>query len=181
MCRWRYFLYGDPAPSIGEYIKLIQIQTRTNLGNKPQWKKWCQIQNLLGILQKLFGKAKLKGFYPKQLSIFVCKTILWNLTMPYFSRKPPINTSSRLVTLKKLVGFPKKNMSHLMPTIKKEWNEVILERCFELVIYLIKNPLCTLADLLCRGKQKKRKWFFWLTTTNVLAHCTTRFFLLSSA
>ena len=39
------------------------MQTRTNLGHKPQWKKWHQIQNLLGILLKLFGKAKLKGLY----------------------------------------------------------------------------------------------------------------------
>ena len=53
---WHCFLYGDLAPSIGIHIKLNQIQTRTNLG--PQWKKWCQIQNLLGILLKLFGKAK---------------------------------------------------------------------------------------------------------------------------
>ena len=40
-------LYRDPAPSIGVYIKLIQIQTRTNLEHKPQWKKWCQIQNFV--------------------------------------------------------------------------------------------------------------------------------------
>ena len=38
----------------------MKIQTRTNLGQQPQWKKWRQIQNLLGILLKLFGKAKLK-------------------------------------------------------------------------------------------------------------------------
>ena len=50
-------------PSIGVHIKLNQIQTRTNLGHKQQWKKWCQIQNLLGILLKLFGKATLKGLY----------------------------------------------------------------------------------------------------------------------
>ena len=50
----------DPVLSIGVYIKLNQVQTRTNLGNKPQWKKWQQIQNLLGILLKVFVKAKLK-------------------------------------------------------------------------------------------------------------------------
>ena len=30
-----------------------------------------------------------------------------------------------------------------------------MERSFDLVICLIKYPMCTLADLLCRGKQKK--------------------------
>ena len=46
--------------SIAVFIKLNETQTTTNLGHKPQWKKWCQIQNLLGILLKLFGKAKIK-------------------------------------------------------------------------------------------------------------------------
>ena len=50
-------------PSIGVCIKLNQIQTRTNLGHRPQWKKWRQIQNLFGILLKLFGKAKLNDLY----------------------------------------------------------------------------------------------------------------------
>ena len=53
----------DPAPSIGVHVKLNKIQTRTNLGHKPQWKKWRQIQNLLDILLKLFCKAKLKGLF----------------------------------------------------------------------------------------------------------------------
>ena len=53
--------YGDPVPSIGVYIKLNQIQTRTNLGHIPQWKKWRQ--NLLGNLLKLFGKAKKEDLY----------------------------------------------------------------------------------------------------------------------
>ena len=35
----------------------------TNLEDKPQWKKWGQIQNLLGILIKLFCKAELKSHY----------------------------------------------------------------------------------------------------------------------
>ena len=48
-------------PSIDVHINLNQIQTRTNLGHKPQWKKWRQIQNLLVILVKLFSKAKLKS------------------------------------------------------------------------------------------------------------------------
>ena len=43
-----FYGYGDPAPSIGVHIKLNQIQTKTNLGHKPQWKKWHRIQNLLG-------------------------------------------------------------------------------------------------------------------------------------
>ena len=38
------FLYGDPAPSIGVHIKLNKMQTRTNLGHKPQWKKWHQFK-----------------------------------------------------------------------------------------------------------------------------------------
>ena len=33
--------------------------------------------------------------------------------------------------------------------------------------------------LLQAMSRKKRKWFFWLTTTNVLAHCTTRFFFFA--
>ena len=32
------FLYGDPVPSIGVYIKLNQIQTKTNLMHMSQWK-----------------------------------------------------------------------------------------------------------------------------------------------
>ena len=34
-------------------------------------------------------------------------------------------------------------------------------------------------SLLQAMSRKKRKWFFWLTTTNVLAHCTTRFFFFA--
>ena len=52
------FLHKEPVSFIGVYIKLNQIENRTNLGHKPQWKKWCQIQNLFGILLKLFVKAK---------------------------------------------------------------------------------------------------------------------------
>ena len=44
-------------------IKLNQIQTRANLGHIPQWEKFRQIQNLLGILLKLFGKAKKEDLY----------------------------------------------------------------------------------------------------------------------
>ena len=56
-----FFQFGDPAPPIYVHIKLNQIKTGTNLGHKPQLKKWHQNQNLLGILLKLFSKAKLKG------------------------------------------------------------------------------------------------------------------------
>ena len=62
MYGWSCFLYGDPVPPIGVHTKLNQIQTRTNLGDKPEWKKWRHIKNFLGILLKLFGKAKLKDF-----------------------------------------------------------------------------------------------------------------------
>ena len=53
------FFIWDPAPS----FKLNEIQTRTNLGHIPQWKKWCQIQNLSGILLILFHKAKREDLY----------------------------------------------------------------------------------------------------------------------
>ena len=52
------FSYEDPMPSIGIYIKLNQIQTRTNLNHKPQWIKWCKIQNLLVEIKKI--KVSLK-------------------------------------------------------------------------------------------------------------------------
>ena len=48
-------------PSIGVCIKLNQIQTRTNLGHTPQWKKWRQIQKFLGILLKIILQSKIKG------------------------------------------------------------------------------------------------------------------------
>ena len=41
--------------------------------------------------------------------------------------------------------------------------------------------LLSVRGFALQRQAEKRKWFFWLTTTNVLAHCTTRFFLLSSA
>ena len=47
-------------PSIGAYIKLNQIQTRTNLGHKPEWKKWRQIQNV-GHSTDIIWQIKTKG------------------------------------------------------------------------------------------------------------------------
>ena len=61
--RWRCFPYRDPAPSIGVHIKQNQIQTRTNLGHKPQWKKVAPNSKFLGILLKLYSKAKLRSLY----------------------------------------------------------------------------------------------------------------------
>ena len=65
--RWRCFWYGDPAPSICVYIKLKKVQTRTNLGPKPQWKKWHQIQNLLGILMNYSVKQNNSTFTFKRI------------------------------------------------------------------------------------------------------------------
>ena len=52
----------DLTPSTGKCIKQYQIQTKTNLGYKTQWIKWCQIQILLGNLVKYFGRVKSKYF-----------------------------------------------------------------------------------------------------------------------
>ena len=67
--RWLCFLYGDPMPSIGVYIKLNEIPTRTDLGHKPQWKKWRKIQIWLGNLVKSIctAKSQLGSVHPVHL------------------------------------------------------------------------------------------------------------------
>ena len=48
-------------PSIGVHIKLNQIQTRTNIGHKPQWKKWHQIKKFVGHSIEIIPQSKIKG------------------------------------------------------------------------------------------------------------------------
>ena len=42
------------------YIKLNKTQTRTNLGQKSQWKKWHQIQIFVGRFSEINQQSKIK-------------------------------------------------------------------------------------------------------------------------
>ena len=48
-------------PSIGVHIKLNQIQTRTNLGHKPQGKKVAPNSKFVGHSTEIIQQSKIKG------------------------------------------------------------------------------------------------------------------------
>ena len=63
-------------PSIGLNVKLNQIQTRTNLGHKPQWKKVVPNSKFVGHSTEIIRQSKIKG--PLQTWKYIMKELFFH-------------------------------------------------------------------------------------------------------